>query len=163
MATEQTHCHKGDCVASTAGCYCHCLMCEPATDYRAEVASLRSQLAAANEARAEAERQRDEAQADLFRIRDIAGVWERRAGQLANEICEEREQWQDATGLTDGSDPGGVTPAMLSSVMGRFYDLEEASRALIGHEVTLCLVDPPCGNCDACRFGVAIAALPKED
>lgn len=35
-------------------------------------------------------------------------------------------------------------------------------RELRGHESTACIVDPPCGNCAACSFNAALAALDEK-
>lgn len=89
-----------------------------------------------------------------------------RALSAEQERDDEREKWQDATGLVAGGDPGGVTPALLSSIMGRFYDLEDAARRL-PYQPCFARFDAaanePCGKCPACRFTAALAALPKED
>lgn len=100
--------------------------------------------------------------AELLACLDAIERLAKERGAARDEVDEERQRWQDASGLVSGGDPGGVTPEMLSRAMGKFYDLEAAARDLVGHEASMCVVTPPCGGCTACRFNAALDALPKE-
>lgn len=46
-------------------------------------------------------------------------------------VEEERQAWQEASGLVSGGDPGGVTTEMLARCMGKLYDLEAAARDVL--------------------------------
>jgi hypothetical protein len=41
----------------------------------------------------------------------------------------------------------------------RLRAVATAGLALRGHEATYCLVDPPCGACNACTFNAALVAF----
>lgn len=61
--------------------------------------------------------------------------------------------------------PGGEANAHLIAAMfdhlPALLDVAEAAQELrdCWHESTMCIVDPPCRNCKACRFVAAVAKL----
>lgn len=72
---------------------------------------------------------------------------------LQCEVMEEREEWQEATGLMCGDDPGGVTPESLRRHLHKLWELECAARVVDGGDL---------GGTALGRLRAALCALPKE-
>jgi hypothetical protein len=76
---------------------------------------------------------------------------------------QDREsEWQTATGLTRGGDPGGVEPRHLQEHIMALSRLEQAARVMRRvHEG--CVMSPGCGSCNRCEFDAAVDALQPDD
>lgn len=90
---------------------------------------------------------------------------QRRLDRDADWYEERNAEWQAATGLTCGGDPGGVTPAMLAEYVGESDAILRSLVTFAEHQRGCVFLDVQGNECTCGLWAVLdrVKALPPED